>query len=479
MFPSELRSERERVLRGIGIAISIVAWLLLAVSLVGAIYGLFIAAFIAIAHALYLAHVRGNGVRLGPTQLPHLWDKVTAAAQRFGLREPPAAYLLQSGGVLNAFATKLLGRRFIVLYASLVDACERDAAAGGPSEIDFVIAHEVAHLAAGHLSWFLLPIRVFPLLGPAYSRACEYTCDRAGQAFVGDLERSSRALAILAAGARAGRAIDLDVFVEQRRESGSFWMAVYELNATHPYLPKRIAALREWAQPGTAPAVGRNIAAYPLAPMFGAAVGGAASAPLVMVMIIAALAAIAIPSFQRYVARAQALQAPAAGAGATSPEAAGDPRAADAPGTVRGSRFDWTLTLPGPKWELIPDAQARQQNRMADRWITRPDLDAHVMVIAENLGGQALSLDDFAKTVLGNARGHAKQFRVLGDQAIPGGRLIEARSVVDKGFALTQFWGLFLSNGNAYQVYGFAPQSSYDRAKPELVAAIQSFAPPR
>ena len=473
MFPAELRTKRERVLRGIGIAISTIVWLVLLISLIGALYGGLVAIFIAIAHALYLAHVRGNGVRLGPTQLPHLWNKVTAASQRLGLPAPPAAYLIQSGGILNAFATKLLGRRFIVLYAELVDACEAGAASDGrPSEIDFVIAHEVGHIAAGHLGLFLLPLRVLPLLGPAYSRACEYTCDRAGHAFVGNLEVSSRALAILAAGRRAGRMIDLDAFVEQRREAGSFWMAVFELNSTHPYLPKRIAALRERDVPGTAPAIGRNPAAYPLAPMFGAATGGAASAPLVMVAMIGMLAAIAIPGFQRYIARAKAAQALALEPSPSTARAANNQ-----PGVVRGDRFDWTIKLPGAKWEIVPTAQARQQNRLADRWLTRADLDAHLLIVGEHIGAQTLSFEQLAQTVIANAKQSATQFRIVRQSAIGNGRLIETRGVIN-GLPLAYYIALFIDGGNAYQIYAFAPETSFAAVKDELATAITSFEPP-
>jgi Zn-dependent protease with chaperone function len=479
MFPTDLRSARERRLRVLAFVISSIAWLAVVASIIGVIYGAFIALAIAIAHALWLGHVRGNGVRLGPQQLPHLWSKVTAASQKVGLREPPATYLMQSGGVLNAFATKLFGRRFVILNSALVEACERGVSGVGPTEIDFVIAHETAHLAAGHLSWFLLPVRIIPLLGPAWSRACEYTCDRAGQAFVGNLETSSRALAILAAGARAGRALDLDQFVAQRDESGRFWMAVYELNSTHPYLPKRIAALREAEQPGAATAVGRNVVAYPLAPLFGMfAGGGAGSAGLFVIAMIGMMASIALPSFERYMAlsRQAAARSSAPVSDSATPTASSDREAVTPAGVVRGDRFDWTVKLPGPKWELLPTKEARQQNQLADRWLTRRDLDAHVMVVAEHLNGQELALDTYADAVMGNVRKAATKFKIARQSAIPGGRLVEVHSTVN-GLDVVQLIGLVIHGGNAYQVFAFSSTSSFDRAKPELLRAIASFTP--
>jgi len=120
-----LRTPREVTLRTIAIVVSSICWLALAISIVGAIYGLVIAGAIAVAHALFLAHVRGNGVRISSGQLPEIWRKVSFAAEKLGLEKIPEVYLMQSNGVLNAFATKLLGRRFVILHSDLVDACEQ------------------------------------------------------------------------------------------------------------------------------------------------------------------------------------------------------------------------------------------------------------------------------------------------------------------------------------------------------------------
>lgn len=67
-----------------------------------------------------------------------------------------------------------------------------------------------------------------------------------------------RGLVVLAAGGRIAARSDLDAFVEQRNESGHFWMAVHELVSSHPYLCKRVAAIKELAAPGSVTEVGRS-----------------------------------------------------------------------------------------------------------------------------------------------------------------------------------------------------------------------------
>jgi Zn-dependent protease with chaperone function len=298
----QLVAPKERSLFIVGAILSGLTWLVVVVSVVGLVYALLGGLFFVAAHALFLAHVRTNGVRVDQGQLPELHARIQAASSRLGLAAAPAIYVLNGGGLLNAFATKLLSRRYVILLSDLVDHCE------DPRQLDFVVGHELGHHAAGHLSWnlFLLPYRLVPWLGAAYSRACEYTCDRCGLAAAGDLEQSMRGLVVLAAGGRIARQVNLPAFAAQRREASGFWATVLELTSTHPFLSKRVAALQELHAPGTVVPVPRSLAGALLAPALGGFGGGAAAAgPLVAVAMIGVLAAVAIPNFLKYQLRAK------------------------------------------------------------------------------------------------------------------------------------------------------------------------------
>lgn len=303
MKAKTLRTRKEKNLFAVCMFVSIVAWLMLLVSVLGVFYGLFFGMVIFMAHALMIAYIRGNGVKLSTEQLPEIYAKVVAAAEKFELARIPDVYILQAGGALNAFATKFIGRNFIIIYADLLDACSDDG-----KEADMIIGHEIGHLALGHLKWlfFLAPARVFPWLGAAYSRACEYSCDRCGFEMTGELKGACTGLAILAAGGKLARKMNLKAFVAQVQELSGFWSSIYELTASHPYLAKRVAALINWKKPGTVQIPRRNLLAYPLAPFLGFGGGGAAAAPMMMIAMIGIIAAIAIPQFQQYRARAKA-----------------------------------------------------------------------------------------------------------------------------------------------------------------------------
>jgi|GEM_PF-1113789 len=216
-------------------------WLLLAVSIFGILYVGLIGLFLFFTHLVCVTHVRGSAVRLGPYQFPELYERVVALSRKAGLREVPEAYLMEAGGSLNAFASKLFRSRFVVLYSDLLTAC-RDQ----PGARDMVIGHEIGHIRAGHLDWMwlLLPGMFVPFLGGAYSRARELTCDRYGAALCGDEDGALAGLTILAAGGEHGRSVDLEAFAAQTHDLETGWMTLGKWLSAYPPLCDRVAAIR-------------------------------------------------------------------------------------------------------------------------------------------------------------------------------------------------------------------------------------------
>ena len=203
------------------------------------IYVPIIAAVYFLSHLYAMGRLRGNGIRVTASQLPVVNRLVIAHSQALGLKEAPAAYVVQAGGLLNAFATKFFIRQFVVLYSDVVALAMEE----GEGALGFVVAHELAHIRRGHLRfrWLTLPGRLVPYLGSAYSRACEYTCDR----FAAKCEpkHAVSGLLVLAAGRSLYRLIDATSFAAQVDTEAGFWVRRAELASSHPLLPKRVAAL--------------------------------------------------------------------------------------------------------------------------------------------------------------------------------------------------------------------------------------------
>lgn len=208
-------------------------------------YGIIIAIVYWVSSAAYRASAYGNMILLGPQQLPGLHAMVVEGAAELGLNPPPKAFLYNSNGLLNAYARRLLGGRYVFLTSALVEV-ESD------EQIRFVIGHELGHHAAGHLStWrnFLrLPAYLIPFLRPAYSRAREYTSDRIGARLAKDRAVPQSALMMLGCGCgRVNRSLSCEAFMAQERMVPPIFGWLTEIVRSHPRLTRRLAALNSQA----------------------------------------------------------------------------------------------------------------------------------------------------------------------------------------------------------------------------------------
>jgi len=287
---------RERTLGAITLVIGLVIWLGLIVGTFGgALIGL-MAGFVLylFAQSALIAYIKGNGVELSKDQFPDLHAQFIDCCTRLQITKIPQAYIVNGNGGLNAFATKFLGNQFVVLMSDVVDAMDKHA-----DGVRFYIGHELGHLRMKHLNGHLLrwPALWLPLLGAAYSRARESTCDRHGLACSGSPEGAARALAALSAGVERWKRLDIAAFLRQANHSSGFWMSFHELIAGYPWLTKRVARVMDT----TAPLPKRNGFAYLLA-MFIPYAGrlGAGFGFLILVYIVGVMAAIAIPAYHDY-----------------------------------------------------------------------------------------------------------------------------------------------------------------------------------
>jgi len=298
---SDLVYPRERSLGAITLVLGVLIWLVLIVGTFGvALVFVGLGALLALfAHSALIAHLKGNAVEISTEQFPDLYAQFVECCRRLDIETPPQAHILNGNGVLNAFATKFLRTRYVVLTSDIVDAMQ-----GNAEGLRFYMGHELGHLRMKHLSKQLLrwPVLWLPLLGAAYSRARESTCDRHGLACSGSGAAAVRALSVLAAGRARWRNLNVVSYIRQTEHSRGFWMSFHELIAGYPWLTKRAA--RMTAERAATPA--RNPFAYLLAIFvpFGGRLGGGFSF-LITVYIVGVLAAVAIPAYQDYTVRAK------------------------------------------------------------------------------------------------------------------------------------------------------------------------------
>lgn len=244
ILPSQLVHKKENVYFAIVLVFSLLTYLFLTISVVGIVIIVLMILLSLFLHALMLGGIRRVGVRLTEEQFPEVYHRANELSEKMGLVKMPDVYILESQGMLNAFATRFFGRNMVVLYSEIFELIEREA----EEELLFVMAHEFAHIKRKHVlvHLLLLPAMWVPFVGNAYVRACEYTCDRHAAYYVGALEPSRNALTLLAIGKDLYKKVNQEAYMRQMETEAGFFAWLHEKLSTHPHLPKRIYELQRF-----------------------------------------------------------------------------------------------------------------------------------------------------------------------------------------------------------------------------------------
>jgi len=196
----------------------------------------------------------GHAVKVGPRQFPRVHNLAERCAETLGIATP-TVYIVNSP-VMNAATFGTNDDSIIMVHSALIDHFSDD-------ELLSVIGHECGHIHNSHVVYLtaLHYLRYMAgaiyrmLLAPAevalagWMRRAEITCDRAGLLCCKDLETSTRALTKLALGsAKLYSELNMEAFIEQYEEAKHDIGRYSEIRASHPWLPKRVIALRQFAE---------------------------------------------------------------------------------------------------------------------------------------------------------------------------------------------------------------------------------------
>ena len=207
-----------------------------------------------------------NAVRTGPTQHPRLYAMVREVCEVLDIGEVPDLYVTQTP-FLNAGAIGF-ERPFIVINTGTLATLSEE-------QQRVVIAHEVGHIASGHMVYRTIAVIVstigfsalpflaglalmpFQLALLEWSRKAELSCDRAALLAVQDTTVAMRTFFRLAGGSDVPGEGDLDAFLKQAAEyesEGSAWDSLLKAINTalreHPFNTVRAAELQRWVASG-------------------------------------------------------------------------------------------------------------------------------------------------------------------------------------------------------------------------------------
>lgn len=246
MLNSRLIHEKENSYFILSLIISIISYIALIFSVAGIAYILIGSLITIFIHGLSIANIRSNGIKLSKHQFPKVYESVQKLSLRMGVEKLPDVFIVESAGFLNAFATKFFGRDFIVLYSDIFELVEENR----QEELNFIIAHELAHIKRKHITkaFLILPALWMPFLGEAYSRACEYSCDRIATAFTGNSQAATGALTVLAVGKKLSLKTNIADYIANSQKEKGFFIWLNHSLSTHPPIPIRINEIENFAR---------------------------------------------------------------------------------------------------------------------------------------------------------------------------------------------------------------------------------------
>jgi Zn-dependent protease with chaperone function len=187
-------------------------------------------------------------------QFPRIYGITKQACDTLQIAMPQV--FVVNSPVFNAGTLGTNEDSFIMVHSSLVDQYSDE-------ELLTVIGHECGHIHNSHvayltalhylsvmagmfLPWILQPAMVALR---TWSRRAEITCDRAGMLVSRNQQAAERAITKLAVGSRKlYEEFNLDAFLEQHEEGNQGIGKYMEVFATHPWLPKRVLAMRVFGE---------------------------------------------------------------------------------------------------------------------------------------------------------------------------------------------------------------------------------------
>jgi hypothetical protein len=207
-------------------------------------------------HSVGRNKLLGNAVRVGPKQFPEIAALVDACAQAL-LIDPPALYVSPKLKYLEAETLGTSDEVAIVLGTGLPGSLTTP-------ELQAVIGHECGHIQNNHAP-YLTAMYILRKGGPkivrwaaqpavmglrGWARRAEITCDRASLLCSRSLEATVSAMVKRAVGVGEFFAnMDVEEYLRQLdQEEQTSRNRFEELFRTNPTLPKRVKALRLFAE---------------------------------------------------------------------------------------------------------------------------------------------------------------------------------------------------------------------------------------
>lgn len=194
----------------------------------------------------------GTAVKVSDQQYPRVFEAAKAAGTALRVRVPVVFAAPHS-----SFKVKVLGTEdapHLIVNMELAETLD-------DTELVAAIAHELGHIQNGHILYttalhylntsaaFFVRWVVQPAIMTlqAWSRRAEVTCDRASLLAVRDLDKTLTSMVRIEMGIEKGSAFNAEEYLRALPDVRKGFGRYAEIFRSHPYVPKRVQALRLFA----------------------------------------------------------------------------------------------------------------------------------------------------------------------------------------------------------------------------------------
>ncbi|WP_300954812.1 M48 family metallopeptidase, partial [uncultured Clostridium sp.] len=172
---------------------------------------------------LYYAKYRTRAIKITENNFPEVYYSISEYSNKLGIKTPEA-FLIQQNGVMNAFSSFIIRKQYIEIDSDLFEIAYREY--NDLESINFIIAHELAHIRYKHATFLynlsILFSSLIPIISSTASRAREYSCDRLAQKVTGN--NGVEAMFCLLAGKHLYKRINVYDYIESSKDIKGFFV---------------------------------------------------------------------------------------------------------------------------------------------------------------------------------------------------------------------------------------------------------------